>query len=401
MRIDPNENRGSDSERIQAAVEVAARNGGKLVIPARKPDGGAARTYWLLDRAILLPGDFTLVIDNCTLKLSDCCRDNVIRSANCGVGISEVELLKNIHIIGVGNAVLEGADHPRATGDAAKLLRTRIAPGDQWSVTFGTDAGKDGEKQTSDWRSIGLLLGRVENFSIHNLLLRDQHSWAISLEYCAYGSIRDLRFDANNGKVIDGEFQTFLNQDGLDLRQGCHDITVENITGRSGDDLIALTAIPFQNGLAGELDSHMVCDIRPHGRTDDVYNIIIRNVRGYCAGGHHIVRFLNTLGIRMYNIILDGLIDTSPTDGIRDRAAVKIGDSNLAWGGATPLGDTYGFLISNIISRAQTPVLVGGSLCDSQISNIISYAADSEAIACTSGAENMRNVLISNVQTVG
>ena len=67
------------------------------------------------------------------------------------------------------------------------------------------------------------------------------------------------------------------------------------------------------------------------------------------AGGHHIVRFLNTSGVRMYDILLDGLIDTSP-QRVRCRAAVKIGDTAYG-GGIAPLGDTRRVIINNVISQ--------------------------------------------------
>ncbi len=148
-----------------------------------------------MDRAILLPKNTTLVLDNCRLKLSDRCRDNFIRSANCGVGITEIKPLRNIHIIGVGEVVVEGAEHPRATGDAGKALSGDAAmiPGRYTPVSYGTDAGVAGENQQSDWRSIGILLAYVENFSLQNLMLKNAHSWAISLEHCAYGDIHGLK----------------------------------------------------------------------------------------------------------------------------------------------------------------------------------------------------------------
>jgi len=114
-------------------------------------------------------------------------------------------------------------------------------------------------------------------------------------------------------------------------------------------------------------------------------------VVGHSAGGHHIVRFLNTGGIRMRNILLDGLIDTSP-DGFRDYAAVKIGDCNPAWGGVTPLGDTAAFQIVNVQSRAKRAVLIAGSLADSQISNILNANPETEAVTFDSGRENTRNL---------
>ena len=102
--FDPNDFQGSDSERIAQAVAAAAARQGTVRITRR--DDADGRAVWLIDEAILLPGNLTLIIDNCTIQLSDLARDNFIRSANCGIGISEVEPIGNLHILGVGNAVL-------------------------------------------------------------------------------------------------------------------------------------------------------------------------------------------------------------------------------------------------------------------------------------------------------
>ena len=404
--FDPNNYSGSDTERINAALRAAGSCGGTVRIGKRKPalqmDGSNViatleeRDIWVIDSAILIPGNTHLIIDNTTIKLSNICRDNMIRSANCRKDCNTVSPLKNIRITGVGNAVLEGADIPRATGDAGKLLaKPGFTP--KGRVTFGSDAGKAGEHQKGDWRNIGILLVKVNGFSIENLTIRDSHCWAISLESCTNGKVRDIQFDSRNGKEINGKWQLFRNQDGLDLRRGCRDILIENITGRSGDDLIALTALPSKVRPAGVVNSTMMLGGDEKVSDGDICNITIRNVRGYCAGGHHIIRFLNTKGIKMYNIILDGVIDTSPA-GHRNYATVKIGDKNRNWGGVTPLGDTYGFHISNIHSRSISAILIAGSLQDSTISNVINYnPATPDPVHCASGKQYLRNVHFSNL----
>jgi hypothetical protein len=180
---------------------------------------------------------------------------------------------------------------------------------------------------------------------------------------------------------------------------GCHDILIENITGFTGDDLIALTAIPKAGSVAGRTGSTMVSSCQDRGQgQDDIRHVIIRNVRGHCAGGHHIVRFLNTSGIQMYDVMLDGLIDTSPPR-VRCRAAVKIGDTAYG-GGIAPLGDTRRVIIHNVISRCQHTILIGGSLCDSIISNVVRYEVPGDAITVASGPEHVRDVTIVNVRVV-
>jgi hypothetical protein len=385
--LTPNAFAGSDVERINRALQAAAGTGRSVVIPRRNCSADGDREVWLLDAAILVPGDTVLVLDNCHLKLSDRCRDNMIRSANCGVGITDILPVRGIHLRGVGNVLLEGADRPRATGDGGKTLGTQ---------TFGTDAGVDGESQTGDWRNVGILMAFVEGFSLQNLVIKDSHCWGISLERCSHGTVRDLDFAASGKKTINGAAETILNQDGLDLRMGCHDILIENITGYSGDDLVALTAIPRPEGVAGNLRSTMVSSPCARGEgQDDLRHVVIRNVRGYCRGGHHIVRFLNTGGVRMHDIVLDGLLDTSPS-GMRCKAAVKIGDHNYG-DGVAPLGDTCRIVVNNVVSRSEHTILIGGSLCDSIISNIIRHDVDGPAVTVVPGPEFVRDITFSNV----
>lgn len=374
--IDPNDFCGSDIEKINAAVLAAKNEDGIVRIGRRKADDG--RNFWLIDSAILLPENTTLIVSNTKIKLSDSCRDNFIRSANCIVGNPDVPDMENIHIIGEGNAVFEGADHPRATGDGGKTLTigklNPYPPTVNWSCrpTYGTDAGKAGECQKGDWRNIGILLVKVKNFSIRNITVRNAHCWGISLEYCRNGLVRDIQFEEKEYVMIDGYLERGLNRDGLDLRRGCRDISIENITGFSGDDLIALTAIaPLDRnrepGMYGRTEFYGAPE---DVREDDVFNISINNVRGHSSGGYFVVRFLNQRGVKMYNIQLANVLDTAP-DELSGFAAVKIGDA--AYGGASAPGETYNFRISGIQTHGKKAIIIGAPLQDSMISDILFY----------------------------
>ena len=131
--------------------------------------------------------------------------------------------------------------------DAVKPLGVR---------TYGSDAGKADETPTGDWRNIGILLVRVSDFSLKNIKVVNSHSWAISLEYCTEGEISDLGFYSDGTMEINGKPERTLNKDGLDLRRGCRNITIENIYGATGDDLVALTAIPTTIRPAGQFGEH-------------------------------------------------------------------------------------------------------------------------------------------------
>ena len=384
--ITPNGFAGNDSERINLAVRAAAGTGAPAIIPRLNERAGGMRDCWVLDSAILLPSNTTVVLDNCRLKLSDRCRDNFFRSANCGLGIDPIQPLENIHLQGLGHPVLEGAGRPRATGDSGKQLGVH---------TFGADAGVEGESQGGDWRNLGILLAAVKGFSIRNLCIADSHCWAISLEHCTHGELRDLAFASRGWKEIDGTRQTILNQDGIDLRQGCQDILIENITGFTGDDLIALTGIPHGGTQAGTLGCTMISGLKPcPGERDAICRVMLRNIRGCCPGGHHIIRLLNNSGVQLHDIVIDGVIDTSTTED-RARATIKVGD--VGYGGSAPLGDTSRVVISNVISRSRHDILIAGSLTDSILSNIVRHGGPGEPVTYQSGAENVRNVLTSNM----
>ena len=386
---DPNDYSGSDIERINAAIGDAQKSNGIVRIFKRRPDEGSGRDYWLIDSAILLPAGTTLYIMNCRIKLSDHARDNWIRSANCIAGNPKVKELSGIHIIGEGSAVLEGADHPRATGDSGKTLGVQ---------TYGTDAGKEDQRQKSDWRNIGILLVKVSDFSICNVSMVDSHAWAVSLEYCQRGLVRDLRFSSEEKVTIDGNPVKILNRDGLDLRRGCRDITIENITGNTGDDLIALTALGSKVRESGIMEAFEFYGGSPEPGSADTYNISIRNVRGYCAGGHHIVRLLNNGGVRLHHIQISNVMDTSPA-GLQVKAAVKIGDQ--MYGGSSPLGDTSDIQITTVHSKAKNAILLGGSLKDSMISDVLVCDSSNEGVVLQTGTVQTDGLFLCNIRIAG
>lgn len=387
MYITPNEFAGSDIERINQAIEHARGTGVKVVVPKENRTNSGASDIWLIDSAILLYSDTVLELNNCRIKLSDRSRDNIIRSANCGMGVRDIEPVRNVHIYGVGSAVLEGADRPRSTGDGGKRLGEH---------TYGTDAGVENESQTGDWRNIGILLAHVENFRIENLKIKDSHAWAISLERCKSGHVGNIEFDSLDGKEIDGSFRTFLNQDGLNIRAGSQNITIENLSGRAGDDLLALTNISREEGWTepGSLNTTQVSGNRHTGAQDDIRNIYISNIRGYSSGGHNLIRLLNTRQGKLYNVFINGVNDTSP-EGRPGHATVLIGSTR--YGGPAPLGYTRNLFISNVRGASKSTVRIDGPLADSFITNIIHGMDEGGAVKYTTAPEQARNVLTSNL----
>lgn len=410
----------TDSETIENAIKS---KGDRIVfIPARHSEIEPERDYWLIDRAILLPENTTVIMSNCKIKLSDKCRDNFFRTANCGIGISDIKPIKNIHIIGIGHCVLEGADHPRATGDSGKTLncpapkrREDICAIADWvpderrspeklnfadihDHTYGTDAGKEGESQHGDWRNIGILFARAEHCSICGLKITEPHGWAISLEDCSHCRIEKIEFEACMAREIDGLLQNCENQDGIDLRNGCHDIIISDITGTTGDDIIALTAIAVHGRKlreSGTLDSTHIMHNDWDKRCPDIYNVTIRNIAGYPKGGCAMVRLL-AVETKIYNVTINNVIDTSPDD-FRARTALLIGAVDGAYGCSFP-GEHSRICATGIISNCVFPVLLLGYLENSVLSDIVNRNPEGPAIK-VDHKDGLKNVQIGAVST--
>lgn len=404
----------SDSEAIERA-QKACEDGTLFIGP--KPDG----SVWLLDRAILLGENTETVVKNCTLKLSDNCRDNFFRSANCGFGIEEPVPIENVRIRGEGKAVLMGADRPRSTGDSGKILADPcpykvedmlrfakwLSPEEKESKsptfpsrhshTFGTDAGKPGESQKGDWRNIGILFARVRDFSVTGLTIIDPHCWAISLEDCSFGEIRNISFQARMFKTVDGMDQAIENQDGVDLRNGCHDIVISDLYGRTGDDVVALTAIASNRiRKGGDYGSTHVMGSDWSKRDRDIKNVIIRNILARST----ICKSVRLLACETHieNVVIDGVVAQCPDD---DRASggILIGDPDSAYG-RNLVDSIRGVTISNVVSNARDAVRVRGYLADSVITNVVNLNPNRPAII-VDRPDGLNNVRISSVISPG
>ena len=400
----------NDSEILNNAVKNRDADG-IVVISPRDIDG--KRSFWLLDSAVLLPENTTVVLQNVKLKLSDKCRDNFFRTANCGMGIDEPKPIRNVHIRGEGVCLLEGADHPRASGDSSKLLRVpcphfpedicRIADwipeerrhpdklsfSDMHNYSYGTDAEMSGESQYGDWRGIGILFANAEDFSISGIRIKEPHGWSISVEACSNGRIERIDFDARMHKMIDGTYMNMENQDGIDIRNGCHHIVISDITGCTGDDVVALTAIASSKEYrpGGSLNSTHVMHNDWSRRETDIHDIIIRNVvaRSYLC---YTVRLL-PVKAKIYNVVIDGIIDMRFDRGVKRGATIVLGD-----------GGTYGenepdsmrnVVISNVICNSYKAIWIRGFLSDSTITNVVNRNPDCLPIeiARENGAKNV------------
>ena len=345
--VTPNDfKKGTDSDRIEKAIQDAVQKGiNSIVIP--RFDEVNEKATWLIDRAIVLPSDFTLFLTDCFIRLAPGTRDNII--TNSGARSNPLSENRNIRIIGRGNVVLSGG-----------LESHYENPGDKNGYT-----------------TIGILLYNTKYFTIEGIRMEETQCWAISMENgCAFGRLSNIDF-SNTWQ--------YPNQDGIDIRKGCHDIMIENITGTTGDDLIAMTGMRDINldwkeetrqVREGRQKPSMQVGGRGWREEDDIYNITINNVKGTTVGRQccSLIRLLNHDGVKIYNIFINNIMDTAKDgEGATDQA-INIGDDHPYWKSArNQLGETSRIFIDNVISTAPTVVRIRGTLKDSRLTKIVGY----------------------------
>lgn len=366
---DPRFRADSDSATIQNAIN-ATREGNcrAVVIPRHNERTGESR--WEIDKTLLLPNDITVYLDDCFLTLADGVCENIFRNENM---YREDSLLPEneqhgIRIIGLGNAVLDG--------------------------------GKDNGLREQNWtpdkpRPITgclILLNHVRDYVLENFKCQRMRYWAINQIGCRRGRIRDIDFDF---------VERHPNQDGINFRIGCSEITVENITGVTGDDVIALSAFP----LSGDRD-FLPVDCPP-----DIHDIRVSGVMATTVAT--VVALRTTDGAKIYNITIENITDVGQTQ-IRPWGLVRLGENNWYKERPAKMGEMDRITVRNIRSCAKGTVYLGGALSNSHISDLYAAGNTLYAVSTYQGVQifwetgneilpgaSLRNVVIENVYYTG
>jgi len=335
--VTPNDVYGAtDAEAIQNAVELSRSLGlGKVVIPRYNKRTGLC--IWEFDAPVLLHSGITVVLDNCYLRMKDDVYANFFRTANIYTenGLDTTAEYREIHIQGIGTAVLEGG----RANDLSELTQY-----------------KDGHPAAK--YNTPILFFNVRYFSVENLLIRDQRYWGLCFQYCKCGTVRNIRFDTSGDR---------RNQDGVNLRNGCSDILIENLYGQTCDDMVALSAIDTPrtdkyNVAVSEWDN-------------DIHHVTIRNISGW-ALDHPLIALRNHNGARLYAITIDNIRDTAavrdcPKASWKKYAMIRIGNNAYFHTRPSVLGETRDITVSNLYcSTSERAVTVSATLKNAQFSHI-------------------------------
>ena len=301
-----------------------------------------------IEDTVLLPSNFTLILEDCHLRMADNTFCNMFSNANHGKSVDY-----NIRLIGRGRAILDGGNY-NGLSESNSL--------------------KDGNPHISVNNL--LLFANVEEFVVSDIQCRNQRWWALNFIACRFGRIQNIDFHADDTVIFaDGSRRHGIfrqdfkekkavsahirNADGVDIRCGCHDILIQNITGFTEDDSVAIT------GLLGWAERTYLGD-----NPTDIYNITVRDVNTTTNCGN--VRLLNRGGIKLYNILVDGVMDSAHGSVHADKGsyAVRIGDAYAYSGRDATKDETYNIVVRNIYSSACSVVDLNGEITNLTVENI-------------------------------
>lgn len=375
--VSPNDTLGkTDSQSIQNAVNLAHESGVNRVIIPRKN----ARTnglFWEIDESILLPSNMTVILEDAHLVMAEDAMCNFFRNENAYTekALSQPGRQHNISILGIGNAVLDG-------GKANGLDETTSLKNGYPHVSLNTP----------------IFFLNVTQFAVENLSIINHRYWGMRFEFCTKGKINNIYFDC----VCDRR-----NQDGINLRNGCSDIVIENIHGQTGDDMIALSAI--DTDFFAQREETKRYNFIVQGRDWDIHDVIIRNVSG-SAIHHPLVALRNSNGAKMYNITIENITDTAQTrlarvDHLDRYALIRIGNNSYHSIRPSEMGETYGITVRNVHANYSSRVLaVQATLKNCHFSNLHASATCNSILACTpdnwAGAPagvKMENIVVDGV----
>ena len=113
------------------------------------------------------------------------------------------------------------------------------------------------------------------------------------------------------------------------------------------------------------------------------------------------VRLLAKDGAEIRNVVIDGIVDTSPAD-FHSWCSVLVGErTGLVGEPGYPYGTVseeclFDISISNVISNAKSAVFIPGGLLNSSISNVSNRNVTGKTLDCRA-PQLMKDVLMSNI----
>ena len=336
-----------DAATIQNAIDYARAKGIRcVVIPCWNVRAQQAR--WDIEKTVFLPSYMNIVLLHAHLRHTDFMYGNIFANSRAYDFVDRNWNTEehDMAVSGVGDAVLDGGKH---NGLKEKTCFLFGLPDKRYNATVRFD--------------------NVRNMVLENFQIRNSRWYGTYFIHCDTVRVSGLDFDNTEQEC---------NRDGVDVRQGNHNFLIENITGTTGDDTVAL------NNLGNDGNDGRYVE----GKDCHTLNCVIRNVKSD-AGKWFTVRLLTQDRHCEHNFVIDTIMDVSlPEDKDRVDAVVILGSHEYHYKIPAEVGDMAHFTIRDIYSRANYGVALGGCDDDMDISNIHTYADGVSAFGVRGGSND-------------
>lgn len=390
----------SDTKKIQLALDLARSKNQKLVIADNYERGSS---LWMIDSAILLNSNEYIIIRNATIKLSDSARDNIFRTANCGVGITNAASnpVSNITMEGIGSAVIQGADNPRSSGSKNMTL-TLTPAANNYTNSYGTDAGKAGQSQKGDWRNNAIQFAYCDHIKFIGITIKNAGAYGVTFSRCSDIIVENIKLDMPGYAGGDTTRLTY-NNGGIDFNQSINNIYVNNVTGISQDDNVAFNIINVAN-YAGSLSAYYPTGDSTNSATDSTNNITVTNLNAKTMTNS--IRLMLPTNFTASNATFSNITNLI---NLSDPLYYRFGTANasgitIGYGAASgnygsqqnKVGTIYNFNINNVTSNyTQYGINLKTSLSESSISNVQKkYYPTVSSVYSAAPLDSLRNVYI-------
>ncbi len=302
-----------DAAVLQAALD-AARPGDTVVVP--RYNARRRSTLWQIAKALELPSGVRVLLDNCTLVQATGCYDNLFTNKPGAKGFS---------LIGLGNVELSGGEGNYLSQETQGLYGL---PDVTVNAMFSFDGASD--------------------FTLDNLIFTFPRWATIRMQNCSGAAVQRIFFDM---------VPHVPHLKGIQLECGCHDITIDTVMGRCGEDVVALEA-------------DEAVPVMPE---TDIWNITIRN---FCCDQDKMtmIRINPTGGHSIYHVTMDTICDASHHYQ-KSRPASLITFGLI---GATPrrpaaLGEIRDIRADHMFTRAHRGICLSAPVQDAEFKNLLTY----------------------------
>ena len=332
-----------------------------------------------IDRAILLPSNTTVYIDNCTIWQNDDVFDNVFRSANVRDAPSddyaemiaahdktpwigyyeklpaEIPELENIRILGRGEARIVGPQ-TNAVIDNPVTGRESLV-GDAYG-----------------YRTQQIHIVKTAHAEVGDLDFTRTRCWCVSFEFSSDIHVHGLRIESHTSQG-----------DGVDIRLGCRNVEICDIDAFTSDDSIACTCAPrFDLWSRDPASPKMFCcestrNTRGKMKMEEAHiaNVHISDIATDArAEVAHGIILLAVRGGQVHHVSIDNVRELGR--GMERESVVKV---FTGYGDGYRAGDLHHIRVNNVISeKARAAFQCNTHVADVRVNKIVQRATGHSAL---------------------